>query len=145
MKDNTLRLLAHFRRNARETLTKISRKTSIPVSTIFDRLKEFENGIIRKHTALIDFNKLGYVTRANITLKFDKADRQKAAEYLHTHMNVNSLYKITNGFDYMAEVIFKNLFELEQFREDLEERFNLHKIDMHFIIDDIKREEFMAD
>ncbi|MFP4424409.1 MAG: Lrp/AsnC family transcriptional regulator [Candidatus Woesearchaeota archaeon] len=145
MKDNTLQLLSHFRRNARETLTKISRKTSIPVSTIFDRLKDFEKSIIKKHTSLIDFNKLGYVTRANITLKFDKTDRLKAAEYLQTHMNVNSLYKITNGFDYMAEVVFKNLFELEQFREDLEERFNLHKIDMHFIIDDIKREEFMAD
>ncbi|MGM5488724.1 MAG: Lrp/AsnC family transcriptional regulator [Nanobdellota archaeon] len=145
MKDNTLRLLSHFRRNARETLTKISRRTGIPVSTIFDRLKDFEQTIIRKHTSLIDFNKLGYVTRANITLKFDKEDRQKAAQYLQSHMNVNSLYKITNGFDYMAEVVFKNLFELEEFREELEERFNLHKIDMHFIIDDIKREEFMAD
>mgnify|MGYP006289669715 CR=1 FL=1 len=145
MKENWIRLLSHFRKNSRERLTKISRKTSIPVSTIFDRLKEFEKSIIRKHTSLIDFHKLGYVTHANVTLKFDKDDRKPAAEYLMKHMNVNSLYKITNGFDYMAEVLFKNLSELECFREELEERFNLKDIEMHYILDDLKREEFMAD
>lgn len=145
MKDNNLRLLSHFRRNAREALTKISRKTSIPVSTIFDRLKDLEKSIIKKHTSLIDFNELGYMMRANMTLKFQREDRQKAAKFLQTHVNVNSLYKITNGFDYMAEVVFKGLFELEQFREELEERFSVKDMEMHFILEDIKREEFMAD
>jgi len=62
-------LLSHFRRNARESLTTISRETRVPVSTIFDKLKHYERQFIRKHTTLVDFSKLGYMTRANVMLK----------------------------------------------------------------------------
>ena len=37
-----LKLLGHLRTNARETLTRISQETQIPVSSIFDRLKRLE-------------------------------------------------------------------------------------------------------
>ena len=145
MKDKNLRIISHLRKNARESLTKISKKTSIPVSTIFDRLKDFEDSLITKHTSLLDFSKLGFVTRANLTIKFSKEHRKDAASFLQKHMHVNSLYKIANGYDYMAEVIFRDLCEFEKFNEDLEERFDIEDIKMFFIVDDIKREEFMAD
>ena len=57
-KKKDLLLMTHFRRNSRENLTQISRLTNIPVSTIFDKLREYEKGLIQRHTTLIDFRRI---------------------------------------------------------------------------------------
>jgi DNA-binding Lrp family transcriptional regulator len=76
LKEKEKEVLRHFRKNAREALTLISRKTNVPVSTIFDKLKRYEEQFIKKHTTLIDFQKLGYMTRANILLKANMKGRE---------------------------------------------------------------------
>ena len=75
MKQTDLRILAHLRNNARASITGISRKTGIPVSTIFDRIRVYENQLVHKFTALIDFSKLGFNVRANIFLKVELGNR----------------------------------------------------------------------
>ena len=109
MNKKDLKILAYLRNDARMPLTKMSRKTNIPVSTIFDRLKLSENQLIIKHTSLINFSKLGYHTRANITLRVDKEDKEAVKEFLIKNHLVNSVYKINNGFDFMVEGIFKQI------------------------------------
>ncbi len=145
MKEKDLLLLASIRANARETLTRISRKTNIPISTIFDRLKQHENTIIKKHTAIIDFSKLGFSTRVTITFKAGKADKLPMKEYLENHCNVNSLYKINNGYDYLVEGIFKNIKDMEDFIENIEEKFRIKSKQVYYIVEDIKREDFLSD
>ena len=39
MNTKDMKMIAHLRQDARMPLTKMSRRTGIPVSTIFDRLK----------------------------------------------------------------------------------------------------------
>ena len=75
-----LMLLACLRNNARETLTNISKKTNIPISTIFDKLKEYEKTFIKKHTSILDFKKLGYDIRINMLLKVDRSKRYALEE-----------------------------------------------------------------
>jgi len=140
-----LLILSNLRKNARMSLTNMSKATSIPISTIFDKLKVHENNIIKKHTALIDFEKLGFSTRANICIKIDKEKRNEAKEYLIKHQNINSVFKINNGFDFLIEAVFKHIKDLEFFLDTLEERFNVVETQIYYLIEDIKREDFMAD
>ena len=137
-------VLSSLRQNARMSLTKMSRATKVPVSTIYDKLKQYERDLIRKHTALIDFAKLGYNTRANLLIKVDRDQRDKVQEYLQAHRNVNSIYKINNGYDYMVELVFVHIKDLEDFMESLERQFRILSQETYYIIDDIKREEFMS-
>ncbi|NQU98025.1 Lrp/AsnC family transcriptional regulator [Candidatus Woesearchaeota archaeon] len=137
--------LTHLRNNARETLTVISRKTGIPISTLYDRLKAQEKDIITKHTTLIDFAKLGYLCKANVTIKVDIADRDIVKDYLLCQNCVNSLFKINNGFDFLIEGVFKHVKEMEDFMETFERKFKVLDKNVHYIIEDIKREAFMAD
>jgi DNA-binding Lrp family transcriptional regulator len=122
----------------------MSRKTGIPVSTIFDRLKFHEEGLITKHTSLLNFAKLGYNTRANISLKVNREDKEALMEFLSKHEAVNSLYKINNGFDFMLEGIFRQINDMEAFLDMLEQRFKIEGKQYYFIIEDLKRESFMA-
>ncbi len=122
----------------------MSKKTSIPVSTIFDRLKINEESIITKHTCLLDFNRLGYHTRANITFKVERDDKETLREYLINNPSVNSVYRINNGFDYMVEGIFRQIRDLEEFVDKVEQKFKIQEKKSYFIIEDLKRESFMS-
>ena len=82
VKKNEMILLSYLRKNARETLTKISRETRMPVSTIFDKLKKYDNNLIKKATILLDFPKLGYNTRVTMMLKVAKEHRNDLKEHL---------------------------------------------------------------
>jgi len=144
-KKKDLLIMSHFRHNARKNLTAISKETRIPVSTLFNKLKIFETNIIKRHTSLLDFSKLGYGAVANIMIKSSKNSKVELAKYLQKNQHVNSLSKITNGYDFMVEGIFESIFELEGFLEAIEEKFKILKKDVFYVIEDMKREEFMAD
>ncbi len=140
---NELIFLSCLRNGARKNLTSISKELNVPVSTLFEKLKRLERTEIIRHTSLIDFNTLGYSTRANILIKADRNSREELKNYLRNSEYVNSVFKITNGYDFMVEGIFRNMLELEQFSENLEDKFNIHSKSVYFIIDDIERENFL--
>lgn len=144
MKKKDILIMSHLRRNGRESLTKLSKLTHIPVSTIFDRMKANADNLIKRHTCLIDFSKLGYGTRATIVYKIDKSVREGFREHLIKNLSVNSVYKINNGFDFMIEGVFKDIKEIEDFNEQLEEKFKIKQKQVYYIIEDIAREKFMT-
>ncbi len=144
LSEKDLIILCNLRRNARETLTKISKKTNIPVSTIFEKLKAYRNEGLVRYTTIINFNKLGFDIKANVMIRVPKEKRKETKEYLIKHQNINSVLKINNGFDFLFECIFTSIKELEDFLEMLEERFNIEEKQVYYVVEEIKKEEFMS-
>jgi len=144
MDEKDKKFLGYLRQNSRTNLTTISKKTGIPISTLYDRLKSGEKNIIIKHTTLLDFAKLGFGCRANLILKVKREARDDIREYLSKHESVNALWKINNGFDYLADVIFNNIKDLEDFLENLDTKFKLTDKKVHYIIEEIVRENFLS-
>jgi len=144
MKNKDFQILTELRKNSRAQLKEISKNTTIPISTIFDRLKNGYSSIIKKHTSILNFENLGFNAKANIFLKCNKTTKSKLFNFLRTHPNTNSLYKINNGFDYMVEVIFKNVKELEEFNEEIEESYGIKSKQVYYLIDEIIKENFMT-
>ncbi len=140
-----LLIISNLRSNARETLTTISKKTKIPISTIYDKLKFHARNLIIKNTALLDFARLGFNTRAKVMLKADREQRDSLKVHLLKNPNVNTVYKINNDFDFLVEVIFKNIRELDNFVENLDDKFRLIDKKVFHVVEDVKREEFMSD
>jgi len=140
----TLKLLTFLRENSREKLTTISKNTRIPISTLFDTLKELqENYIIKKSTVLLNYEKLGYRTTALILFKVDKEQKQKFRDYLGNNSSVNTIFKVNNDYDLIVETVHKNIRELDNFLECLNKNFNIQKQYIHYLIDEIKREGFV--
>ena len=139
-----LLLLINLRQNARETLTRLSRKTNIPISTIYDKLKLFYGDIIKKHTSILDFARLGYNARVNIMLRVDKEQREQIKDFLARKDCINSVFKINNGYDFLAEGIFKDIREVEDFLETLDDKFKIKSKQIYYVVDEIKREGFMT-
>ncbi|MBU0535647.1 MAG: Lrp/AsnC family transcriptional regulator [Nanoarchaeota archaeon] len=141
-KDDAL-IISHLRQNARKNLTSISKQTGIPVSTIFDRIKRYNGQMIIKHTALLDFAKLGFDMRVTIVLKVPKETRQEVQNYLMKVEHVNSMFRINNGYDFLVDALFRNMKEVNDLMEELDQ-FKVKK-ECYYVLEDLKREAFMSD
>lgn len=145
MDKKTLVILACLRQDSRQKLKSLSKKTKVPVSTIFDMLSSGFDGLVKKHTTLVDFGKLGFNARATIVVKAKREEREQLQEFLVKNSNVNSLVKINNGFDFLVEVIFRHLKDTEDFIEDLENKFSIEEKKIFYTIDDLKKEGFLSE
>ena len=114
-------------------------------SSLYEKIKRSEGNIITKHTCLVDFTKLGFNTRAKIVIQAGTSGKAELLSFLVKHQNVNSVYKINNGYDFMIDGIFRNMRELEDFLEAVQEKFRIKRQETFFVIDDIKREAFLSD
>ena len=140
-----LLIVSHLRQDARITLTRMSRETRIPVSTIFDKIRGYkETGLIKKNTAIVSFERFGYSTKALIFFSAHREDRGKLAGILQNSPNVNSLLRINSGWDFVAEVIFPNYKEIEDFIESIEGKVGLKDKKVSYIIEELKKEEFLS-
>lgn len=144
MERKDILLIATLRQDARKKTSKIAKELRIPVSSAHDRIARYEQLYLKHYTALLDFEKLGYLIRANIALAVAPRDRERLARFLKMQDSVNSLYKINAGFDLLAEVVFKTLDELEAFLEMLERDFIIYGRQVHHILKEIVREKFMS-
>jgi hypothetical protein len=65
--------------------------------------------------------------------------------YLKAHPAINNLFKIKNAFNFLAEGIFCHVKDLEDFLDELEKGFDLEDKRTHYVIEDMKREEFVPE
>ena len=145
IKQKDLRIMHVLRENSRISLTRMSKRLGIPISTLYDKLKSYQQSVIKKHTCLLDFTQLGYNARAKVTLQVERADRNHLLEKLLKAPNVNSVYKISNGYDFLIDVIFKDVKELEDYFDILEEQFKIKNRQVYFVIEDLKQEAFLTE
>ena len=99
------------------SLTKLSKKTDIPISTIFNKVQSNFNGKILKYASLIDFAAFGYNLKVYLMLKVKKEQKEDLLKSMLKDLNVNNLFKINNSWDLLAECIFKDLNHLESFQK----------------------------
>ena len=142
MKNNTIKLLNCLRENSREKLTSISKKTGIPVSTLFDMIQEMKGDLITKNTVLIDFSKLAFTTKAQILIKVENKDKEALKRHLYCNENVNSLFKVNGGWNFIIETIHKNIKDLDAFIDNLNE-YKVTNVEIHYLVDEIKKESFI--
>ncbi len=143
LKKAEIKIITNLREDGRMPLTDLSRKIKLPVSTIHGRLKSIIDAGILKPSALLNFEKIGFSTRAHILLTVDPAEKEALLAHLKEHPNVNSLSKINNGWSLIMECIFKNMPLLENFVEQIEQNFHIKQKQVHYILEELKREEFL--
>ena len=59
------------------------------------------------------------------------------------HFNVNNLSRINNGYDFFLEGIFRDITQMESFLDSLQNQ-GVIETKVHYVIDEIKREDFMT-
>jgi len=136
-------ILNELRKNARISMLDVAKKSNIPLSTVYDKVKDYEGDIIKKHTSIIDFSRVGYLSRMLVALKVTKEARGTIQTFLERHPNVNTLQRVNSGFDYLVEIITQNPVMLKDILEEIEMQNGFIEKKCFDIIDEIKREAFL--
>ena len=136
-----LQIVAHLRRNARKTLTGISKETGIAISSVFDRLKRLEEiGVIRRHTSLVNLRKLGVHSAVVVLLKSEEDIKKDLEGWLRGNQHVNNLMRINGEWDFLAEAFFRDIKGVEGFMESLGDAFSGVRSSVFYVLEDTKRE-----
>lgn len=142
LEDNDLKIISSLRNDSRSGTKGISEKLNIPERKVREIIENSEkNGIVKRHTALLDFKKAGFPVNAAIIFGASKVKYTDMGEYLEKHKNVNSLHKIT-GNRYIAEVVFEETAHLLKFIETMESMFKT-ETEMYLFTNELKKEEFL--
>ncbi len=134
-------LLRHLRQNSRKSIARISDETNIPLTTLHDTLHKLEAKLRLRHVSLLNFSRLGYNVRVNITI--GAYDKELLKIFLIQSHNVNtlsSLVKNSEGTDFYADCVFRDLKEYSEFKDKLKE-FDLRSFNETYVVDEIKIEE----
>ena len=139
-----LTIISHLRKDGRKKITDISKEMNIPVTTIYDKVRVHNQKFVNKHVALLDFAKLGLHTKANIAIKCDRDAREDLQKFLFNHPNVNSLSKTNFSSDFLAEVVFKSMGELQNFADSIEKNYRVGNLQIFNTIEELKKEDFLT-
>lgn len=145
MKKTDMHIISQLRANGRMPLTEIARKTKLPVSTVHDRLKQYKRKKWLTFSALPDYEKIGFSARAYLLISVEPAEKEKLFQHLSKHPNVNSLFRINNGWNAIMECVFKDMPAMEDFVDSLESMFHIKQKQVHYILDELRREGFLSD
>lgn len=145
LKKSDIQLIALLRKNCRTSLTALSKKVKVAHTTIFDRLRSKKYSFITRKTILLDFAKLDFFAHAFVLLAVNNKDKEALLNCLRKSMNVNSLFKINNGWDVLIECVFNDMPELEKFLEHLDAKFRINQKQVHYVIEVINRESMLTD
>ncbi len=144
MKKSEMIILSNLRNNSRQSLTRMGRRTSIPISTIYEKIRYYEEGVIKKYTIIVDFGKLGFATRVSMLLKTTKDKREELKNFLLESKSVNNIHKLNNEYDFMVDGVFRELKDVEEFLDKVENSFGVSDKKLFYIVDDLKNEGFMS-
>lgn len=135
----------HLRKDCRKSLSLIGREISVPVTTLFSMLQklEKEENIIQKYACLIDLQQVGYGVKICLAIKCREKNKKEVKDFIMNNKNIDSVFRTNNGFDFLVEAIFRNLSELENFLEQLDD-FKPKKKRLHYIVEEYKKEDFLT-
>ena len=139
-----LKILSSLRANGRETLTKISRDTGIPISLVFDRLKRMEGVLIKRYSCSVDWERLGLKRRVLMLIRLPERRREEAQARLAKSHHINNLWRLDDKCALAAEAILLDLRQEERFIEALRKEFEDIDVSTHEVVDSPKSEGFLT-
>jgi Lrp/AsnC family transcriptional regulator, leucine-responsive regulatory protein len=135
-------VIKRLRRNSRESLTNISKAIDAPLSTVHDRVKAVSGKYVKKHTSIVDFEKLGYLLKAKILLR--TTEKEKIGKFISSHKNINSAFALSGNHDFLIEGVFRDEEELDVFNNELD-MLPITSKELYIVNEDLKREEFLCE
>ena len=109
--------------NSKQTTSRISKKTAIPITTVHNRIKKLEKeGIIKSYTLNIDHNKIGKPLTAYIliTVNYElkdgtKVKQENIAKNIKKLNEVEEVHIVTGGTDIIIKTRFSDIKQMNTF------------------------------
>ena len=127
--------------NSRLSLRQIAKKAGASVVTVMNHLKQLEKiGIIRKYTAKLDYEKVGYDVEVMIEIRISKGKLFEVEKKIAINPNVFAVYDITGPFDAVILARFPTRRLMDNFLKKLQTYEFVERTETKLILNTIKEE-----
>jgi len=132
-----------LRKDSREVARTVSKRSGVGMTALCNKIKHNFGGMIAKKTVLLNHDRMGFEIKALILIGVIKNHKVLVRNFLSTSLYINSLYRVNSGYDYAAEMIFKDDNHMDTFIKDLKDAFNISVMDVVTVLETVEREAFM--
>jgi Lrp/AsnC family transcriptional regulator for asnA, asnC and gidA len=135
------KIVAVLQENAKLSYRQIAKKVNISVATVLNRVKKLEReGIIKKYTVLLDYEKLGFDVPVLVDIRVAKGKLFNVEKKIATHPNVFAIYDKTGAFDATIVAKFKNRKSMDHFIKTIQTYDFIERTETQLILNTIKEE-----
>jgi Lrp/AsnC family transcriptional regulator for asnA, asnC and gidA len=114
------KILSILQRDSRKSYLEMARQLKLSETAIRSRVKKLmENGVIKKFTTIIDWEKVGKTTQAFICLNIGGEMGPAVGSQLVGIDEITDIYTVTGDIDLILKVICENTSHLERIIEKL--------------------------
>ncbi|MDO8428615.1 MAG: Lrp/AsnC family transcriptional regulator [Candidatus Diapherotrites archaeon] len=136
-----LLILNELTENSRLSFRALAKKLGLSTNTVLTRIGKMEKqGIIRKYTVLLDYEKLGFELQAIIHLKIAKGKLVQVEEKIAKIPNVQAVYDVTGTIDAILIAKFKNRSGLDSFLKKIQSYDFIEDTETQIILRSLKED-----
>jgi len=144
--DTDKKILNMLIRRSNMSCRQISRKLGVSAVTVLKRIKTLEKeGIIRRYTAELDYDKLGYDIPAIIKMRIVKGRYSEVEKKIAPNPNIFAIYDITGDFDSIVIAKFKSRKSIDAFLKKIQTYDFIERVETHFVLNTIKESHIEID
>ena len=127
--------------NSRLSLRKIAKKANVSVATVMHHIKKLEkDGVIKKYTSKLDYEKAGYDIEVMIEIRISKGKLFEVERKIASNPNVFAVYDITGAFDSLVLARFPTRRQMDHFLKKLQTYDFVERTETKLILNTIKEE-----
>ena len=140
--DIDIKILSLLQDDAMISVQELSDKVGLSTTPCWNRLQKLQElGIIKKKITLINSEKLGFANRVFVFIRTNKHKKDwsdKLREYVIKQPNVLGMYRISGNYDYLIDVICRDIKGFDSFYQKLIENIEVFDVSSSFVMEIMK-------
>ena len=139
--DISAKVLDEYLRDSRQSIREVARKVGVSSGTVASRLKEMEEaGIIRRYSAILDYEKLGFELTAITEITVSDGKMLEVGEAIAKLSQATGVYNITGDSDLMIVGKFRTRKELSDFTKKTLTFPHVLRTKTHLVLNTLKED-----
>jgi Lrp/AsnC family transcriptional regulator len=137
-----LKIISILQKDSSKPIKDISKKVGLSISPCWNRIQKLQDlGIIKHKTVILDPEKLGYSNRVFVFIKTNQHKKKWSdnfKDYILKQPNVIGLYRISGAYDYLIDVLAKDIKDFDLFYKNLIENIEIFEVSSSFVMEIMK-------
>lgn len=139
--DTSVKVLEEYLRDSRQSIREVARRIGVSSGTVASRIKELEDsGIVRRYSALLDYEKLGYELTAITEVIVSEGKMLDTGQEISKMKQACGVYNITGDSDIIIIAKFKTRKDLSDFTKKVLTIPYVERTKTHLVLNTLKED-----
>ena len=139
--ETSKKVLAEYLHDSRQSFREVARKIGISSGTVASRIKEMEeNGVIKKYTTLLNYEKLGFELTAVTEITVSEGMMIEVGTEISKIDHTVGVYNVTGDSDILVIAKFRSRASLSDFTKTILKLKNVVRTKTHVVLITLKED-----